>query len=159
MLLFLLALGVAVLPAQVGRDLASFAGGWRCSMDRLGSEGNGESFTRQCSSPDAGLTIRRTSSHGAVLVPLHPRMHETSLKGLAGITFWVDGGEMMRYGPRDDIAGLTEIRLATKLAAALETGLKARVQVFSGRGTYFEYTASLIGFSKAHAYIQRPFQQ
>lgn len=104
-LLFLLVLGVAVLPAQVGRDLASFAGGWRCSMDkdRLGSEGNGESCTRQCRSPDAGLTIRRTSSHGAVLVPLHPRMYETSLKGLAGITFGVDDGEMMRYGPRTTV--------------------------------------------------------
>ncbi|MCY4595425.1 MAG: invasion associated locus B family protein [Bryobacterales bacterium] len=86
-------------------------------------------------------------------------MHETSMKVMAGVTFWVDGGEMMRYGPRDDIAGLTEIRLLPELAAALKAGLKARIQVFSGRGTYFEYTASLTGFTKAYDYIQRPFRQ
>ena len=158
-LIFLYALSASVLPAQVGMDLSSFSGGWNCYMDRRGAAGNGESSTRQCSSPDAGLTIRRTSAHGAVLAPLHPRMYETSMRVVIGVTFWVDGGEMMRYGPRGDIEGLTEIRLVPELAAALKTGLKARIQVFNARGTYFEYTASLTAFTKAYDYIQRPFRQ
>ena len=152
------ALSASVLPAQF-MDLSSFAGGWNCYMDRRGAEGNGESLARQCSSPDAGLTIRRTSPHGAVLAPLHPRMHQTSMKVMTGITFRVDGGETMRYMPRDDIAGLTEIRLVPELAAALKAGLKARIQVFNARSSYFDYTADLTGFTQAYDYIQQPFRQ
>ena len=158
MLLFLYALSASVLPAQF-MDLSSFAGGWNCHMDRRGAEGNGESLTRQCSSPEAGLTIRRTTPHGAVLAPLHPRMHETSIKVMTSITFRVDGGEMMRYGPRDDIAGLTEIRLVPELAAALKAGLRARIQVFNARMSYFNYTASLTGFTRAYYYIHQPFRR
>ena len=127
-------------------------------MDRHGAAGNGESLTGQCSSLDVGLTIRRTSAQGAVLAPLHPRMHETSMRVVIGVTFWMDGVAIMRYGRRDDIKGLTEIRLVPEQAAALKAGLKARIQVFSVRGTNFEYTANLTGFTKAYDYIQRPFQ-
>lgn len=84
------ALSASALSAQF-MDLSSFAGGWNCYMDRRGAEGTSELLARQCSSPDAGLAIRRTSSHGAVLAPLPPRMHETSMKVMAGVTFWVDG--------------------------------------------------------------------
>ena len=83
-------------------------------------------------------------------------MHDTSIKVMTSITFRVDGGEMMRYGPRDDVAGLTEIRLAPELAAALKAGLRVRIQVFNARSSYFDYTASLTGFTKAYDYIQRP---
>ncbi len=60
-------------------------------------------------------------------------MHETSIKIIAGVAFWVDAGEMMRFRPRDDIAGLTEGRLVPELAAVL----KASIQVFNARGTHF----------------------
>ena len=86
-------------------------------------------------------------------------MHESSMRVIKGVTFWVDSGGMMRQGPRDDIEGLPEIRLVPELAAALTAGLKARIQVFGDRGTYFEYMASLTGFTKAYDYIQRPFRQ
>ena len=121
--------------------------------------GTANQSARQCSSPQAGLTIRRTSAQGTVLAPLHPRMHETSMRGMTGVAFWVDGGELMRYWHRDEIAEPTEIRLVPELAAALKAGLEAKIQVFSTRDTYFEYTARLTGFTKAYDYIQRPFRQ
>ena len=138
--------------------------GWGCCFPQPRKPGKRPIVfqARQCGSPDAGLTIRRTSSHGAVLAPwnpLHPRMHETSMKVMAGVAFWVDVGEMMRYRPRDDIAGLTEVRLVPELAAALKAGLKAGIQSFNARGTYLEYTASLTRFTKAYDYTHRPFRQ
>ena len=71
------------------------------------------------------------------------------------------GGRQGNHAVRtsSDIEGLTEIRLVPELAAAFEAGLKAKIQVFSARGSYSKYTASLTGLTKAYDYIHCPFRQ
>ena len=57
------------------------------------------------------------------------------------------------------LGGLLPTSVRANCKKTMVLPLEAGVQVLSGRGTYFEHTASLIGFSKAHADIQRPLQQ
>ena len=151
---------------QWGLDRAEYPGGWTCRMDRLGTT----SF-RQCSSVKAGLIITRTSGSrelapdivippATVLAPLHPGTQGVSLQGdgMSSMSFRVDTGPVQRYERRTETMG-DEIDLGSKLAANLKRGLRATIQVSSnnGRGS-FKYTADLTGFTKAYAYIQRPFR-